>query len=465
MTQAPDLSTKPGRSDALVMFGLTGDLGQKKLFQALAELSALSKLRCPVVGVGRSSYSPADLRNMFVDAVDDEYVSQADVIDFRYVEGDSADSETYRLICDEIEGTTNPAIYAAVPPDQFVDIGENLCSSELPDTTRFIVEKPFGHSRQSAEQLYDSLTSMFSQDRLFLVDHFLAKSEVENLVKMRAANPLLEQVMRGPTVRRIEFTMAEAFDISGRGGFYDDVGAVKDVFQNHILQTLAVLLMEPPTNNSAAAFDRSRGELLGSIRPIDPADVVLGQYDGYAEVDDVPDDSSTETYLACRLHVDNPRWSETEILVRTGKALASTYAEAIAVLADPSDTTPRNAIRFRLKPQQSVDFELAVWNVDAFTAHNATTPVPSEDAALGDYARMLDGALDGDHYHFARIADTIAAWGIVEPLLSIEEPPVGYAPGSMGPEQADRLVQSGTWIERSTLSGPAEVTNALGSDS
>lgn len=437
------------RSDALVMFGLTGDLGEKKLFPALAELVEGDRLRGPVIGVGRSAYSVDDLRAMFLEAVSDEQRPLVDQLDLRYVEGDSTDRATYELIAEALDGATCPVVYAALPPELFATVADLMHSSPLPDTARLVVEKPFGNSVASARELYDSIVSVIPSEQLFMVDHFLAKASVENLLAFRSANPMIEAAMRSGPVQRIECTMAEAFDVDGRGSFYDSVGAIKDVVQNHILQMLAVLLMEPPLDDSADAFDAARANLLGAMRPIDPGDVVLGQYAGYLDTEDVADTSETETFVACRMQIDNPRWDGVDLVVRTGKALASTYTETVIVFSDGSDDVPPNRLRLRLKPEQSTHVEFAVFddeadsNLSPALLHSTPAPTPT----LGDYASMLDEAMSGNQRPFARIDDTLAAWAVVAPMLAIDGPPETYEPGSMGPSSAGRLVPSGAWIE------------------
>ncbi len=456
-------TTNTERGDALVMFGLTGDLGENKLFPALAELATEGLIEGPVLAVGRTERSDDELWDMFIDAVGDTARGLRGTLDLRYVQGDSAEAETFDEITAQLDGAERPVIYAALPPDLFAALAEQIAGSSLPDTTRLIVEKPFGKDAESAARLHEQITSLLSADRLFMVDHFLAKTSVENLLAFRAANPLFERALAGDTVRRIEFTMAEAFGVDGRGSFYDATGAIEDVVQNHILQTIAVLLMdtpahEDPTQIDAADFDRCRADLLGAIRPIDTEAVVLGQFDGYLDIDDVADDSQTETFVACRLTIDSPRWDGVEIVLRTGKELSDTYTEAVVVFSDEADAPSR--LRFRLKPDQCISLDVAMLQADApaedgHSAHCLTPATlevvaPSGHGALSDYATILEGGLAGDQRHFARIDDTKAAWRIVEPLLSLDRRPEPYEKGSMGPAQADGLLSTGRWI-----SGPA----------
>lgn len=448
------MSDDEKRGDALVMFGLTGDLGEKKLFPAIAELAIAGRLRGPVIGVGRSSYTDEDLWDMFVEAAGPDARELSGELDLRYVEGDSAERSTYDAIAEAIGDAQCPVVYAALPPDLFAEAATQIGTSSLPSTTRLVVEKPFGDGAASAAELYEAVTAAVPAEQLFMVDHFLAKASVENLLAFRASNPMIEAALRAGPVKRIEFTMAEAFGVDGRGGFYDSVGAVKDVVQNHILQTIAVLVMEPPADDSADAFDNSRAELLATMRPIDPDAVVLGQFDGYRDIDDVASDSTTETFVACVLTIDNPRWDGVDIVVRTGKELADSYTEAVVVFSDGDDETPPNRLRFLLKPDQCISIEAAMLGAGSPQADHPnvaavlSTPNTEGHGEFGDYATMLDGALTGDQHHFARIDDVRAAWRIVEPILASETDPEPYEPGTMGPATAGALLVAGYWIER-----------------
>ncbi len=452
--RGPSGGTEQRQADGLVLFGLTGDLGEKKLFPAIADLAAAGLLQGPVIGVGRSEHSDDELWAMFIDAVGADAEALRDTLDLHYLAGDSQDPQIYSQLADRLKDSTCPVIYAALPPDLFAGVASGISKSKFGDSARLVVEKPFGSNAATARSLYDDITAELPPERLFAVDHFLAKSAVENLLTFRHVNPMISASLCSTVVDRIEITMAEAFGVDGRGGFYESVGAIKDVVQNHLLQTVAVLLMEAPEDDTTEAYDRARAELLNAIAPIDPAEAVIGQFDGYRDVEDVADDSTTETFFAGRIRVDNERWSGVEIVLRTGKELDDSYTEAIIEFAHrgPDVSEHRgfpNRLRFALKPEATIAIEVGVLDPDG---HDVVPTVlwacgPSGHGELSDYATMLAGALAGEHRHFAQIADIEAAWRIVDRVLEHEEAPDTYRPGSMGPDAADEIVSTGRWID------------------
>jgi glucose-6-phosphate 1-dehydrogenase len=460
-TAAPDRSAGSGRpherSDALIMFGLSGDLGEKKLFPALVELAADGRLDLPVIAVGRTDLDDDTIRARLEDAVADHPArDHADRVDLSYVTGDGTDPGTFDEIVRRLDGCERPTVYAAVPPAVFGDLAGALASSPLPDTTRLVIEKPFGHDADSARELYREITEHVDDQRLFAVDHFLAKASVENLLTFRAANPMIDAVMHRERVERVEVTMAEAFGVDGRGSFYESVGAIADVVQNHLLQLVAVLLMEPPADDSDDAYDTARSELLRAIDAVGHDDAVLGQYAGYRDLDDVADDSGVETYAALRLRVEGDRWRGVPVVIRTGKQLAGTTTEAIVQLAGGTGSGPPNRFRFRFKPATAIDIELGMLDTDdgdgsdadghGIVTRRLSACAPNGHGMLGDYATMLDGALDGDHRHFARIDDIEAAWRIVDPLRAGAAELLTYERGSMGPAAAGALALDGAWL-------------------
>lgn len=429
------------------MFGLTGDLGEKKLFPALYELQAADRLGVPVIGVGRTEYSNEDLDAMLRESLDGYTPSDGspvdtdvvDAIELRYLSGDSTDPATYDALAELLDGTDLPVVYAALPPGIFGAVARGIATSSFPDSTRLVCEKPFGDDVESAQALFDEITEELEPDRLFIVDHFLAKSAIENMLTVRTTNPLIENSMCTQYVERIDLEMHEAGDVDGRGSFYESVGAIDDVVQNHLLQMLAVLTMERPDDDSDEAYHAARSELLATVVPFDPDLAVVGQYDGYRDLDDVTDNSQVETFVEARTTIDNERWQDVPITIRTGKALTEDSTAATITLRSDVPGSVVNRIRFTVKPTPSVAFRLGVLDSDSHEAVSTTVDArgPVDHGDLGDYAIMLDNALGGVTRHFARLADVIAGWRTVAPLHSADLDPQTYPKGSTGPTRIE----------------------------
>ncbi len=428
------------RADALVMFGLTGDLGAKKLFPALQDLAVAGKLGVPVIGVGRSDCSGDDLRSMFRDSLGDDYdAGAADSVDLTYLSGDSTDAETYDELARLLGDVRRPVVYAALPPDVFGGVARKIAASALPESTRLVTEKPFGDDADSARELHDEIVDAIGAEHLFIVDHFLAKSAIENMSAVRLWNPLIANSMRSQFVESIDVTMSETGGVDGRGSFYESVGAIRDVLQNHLLQLLAFLTMEEPIDDSEAAHHAARAALLEVVRPFDLASAVLGQYDGYRDLDDVADDSIVETFVAARTFIDNERWRDVPITISTGKQLAEDVTSATITLRTVGGADAvSNRITFSVQPKASVTFELGILDAASHELVPAEVTVgePEGHAGLSDYAVMLDNAMDGTTRHFAQIDGVVAAWEIVAPLLTASTPPVSYASDTNGPDLA-----------------------------
>lgn len=440
------------RADGLVMFGLTGDLGEKKLLPALRQLAAADRLGIPVIGVGRSSMSDDELRSALREANTDADDELLDSIDLSYLQGDSQDDQTYADLAERLSNASSPVIYCALPPDLFAGVGASIDQSPLPSSTRLVLEKPFGDGAENARHLHDEVTASVPADQIFLVDHFLAKASIENLLTFRTANPIIEHLLRPGVVDHVQVTMAESFGADGRGSFYESVGASKDVVQNHLLQLIAVLTMEPPPDTSTEAYDRGRAEVIDAIEPLRADDIVLGQYEGYRDLDGVDDDSEVETFMAARLAIDTSRWRGVPIVLRTGKEMEVTATEAIVSFNDDRAAGSPNLLRFRVKPESAITFEMNVLDPNDHGTTNRSFDIcpPAQHGPLGDYATMLDGAMDGDHRHFARIEDVVASWHVID-VLRRERPDVHrYESGSMGPSEAAALLPHGlTWIDLS----------------
>jgi glucose-6-phosphate 1-dehydrogenase len=427
------------------MFGLTGDLGEKKLFPALYELRAAGLLDMPVIGVGRREYSDEDVREMMAASLAEHEPAGGSPLDFdiaegidvTYLRGDSAEASTFEALARRLEHAKAPVIYAALPPGLFETVAEHIATSGLPATTRLVVEKPFGDGASSAQRLYQAMTDSIGADRLFIVDHFLAKSSIENMLTVRSTNALIANSMCADFVESIDIMMAETGGVDGRGSFYESVGAVKDVLQNHLMETLALVTMEPPDDDGDEAFDRSRVALLAAVERADPARSILGQYDGYRNLEDVDDNSDVETFVSCELRIDNDRWRDVSVRVTTGKRLADLGTSVTITLKDPvGSTTPtRNRVRFMIKPGSSVILDLGVLNGESHRPEPVEAVVcgPADHGSLGDYATMIDQALAGAKRHFANIDGIVEAWRVVDPLIGADIPIRTYAPGSTGP--------------------------------
>jgi glucose-6-phosphate 1-dehydrogenase len=349
--------------------------------------------------------------------------------------------------------------YLAVPPALFGTVADGIAASHLASRSRLVVEKPFGHDLASARALDARLRRNYPEDRVFRVDHFLGKEPVEDLLVLRFANTLLEPLWNREWIDHFEVTMAEDFDVADRGSFYDAVGTIRDVVQNHLLQVLAYLLMEPPLSGAADDQRDAKHRLLRAVRAVEPAEVVRGRYDGYTDTPGVAPDSTTETFVALTLHVDDWRWAGVPVYLRAGKALPATLLDVVAVLRPPprvlfpgpGDAAARNLVRLRLQPDAGVTF-----TVLAKRPGEENVPVPVPVAVdfrhvLGPmhaaYERILADALRGDAAHFGRMDNLEQAWRIVEPILDRRDPPAPYARGTWGPAAAATLPGPRGWVE------------------
>ncbi|MFN3216261.1 MAG: glucose-6-phosphate dehydrogenase [Acidimicrobiales bacterium] len=421
------------RSDALVIFGLTGDLGEKRLFPALIELQAEGRLPSTVISVDRVERSDDDIRALLLDAAEtDEQRTTARQVPLRHLRGDAAEDATYDRLAGMLDADA-PLIYAALPPSLFGDVAAG--AGRLGDSVRLVMEKPFGSDAAGARELYDRITRHVAPERLFLVDHFLAKSSVENLMAVRRTNPWIDAALHGASVERVEVTLTETFGVDGRGSFYDGVGALRDVVQNHMLALASVMAMEPTPIEDPEVFAAARTELLRAIRPLRGDDVVLGQYDGYLDEDGVEEGSSTETYVSAQLSIDNERWDGVPFVLETGKSLDTSRTEAVAVFSGPTDVATGGRLRFSVMPDSAIALELNVLDARShgITSTTLTACRPHGHGRLSDYAVMFDSALDGDPSHFATIDEIVAAWKVVEPVLDLDRAPVVYQRGSGGP--------------------------------
>jgi glucose-6-phosphate 1-dehydrogenase len=462
------VNTNQPEADALVLFGATGDLAKRKLFPSLYRLEKSGSLHVPVIGVARSDWDTTAFREHARGSIE-KHIPDADpaIIDslcarMELVQGDYSDPETWNSLRSALDShnSLNAVFYMAIPPTMFPMVAKKLASVDLHHRGRVVVEKPFGRDLDSAIELNKTLHDVFTEDHIFRIDHYLGKEAVEDLLVFRFANTLIEPVWNRNYVRSVQVTMSETIDVEGRGSFYDSVGAIRDVFQNHLLQVVSLLAMEPPAGADSGFLQDEKAKVIAAMRPIDPNALVRGQYVGYREEPGVDPESTTETFVAARLEIDSWRWAGVPWYVRVGKALPQNATEAVIELREPprmlfdesgGPAPDRNLIRLRLGKNDGVTFAL-----------QAKTPGPALDsqevdvgvdfaAALGErqdaYERLLGDALIGSLRRFARQDIVEGTWRVVQPALDNPGPILPYFKDSWGPADADDiLVNDDRWF-------------------
>jgi glucose-6-phosphate 1-dehydrogenase len=460
------MTRRPGveRADGLVLFGITGDLSKKKLIPALYRMAEHDRLPGIVLGVASSAWDLDRLRLHVRTSLENAQVdTRPDVLDrlcdsLRYVSGDYREASTYTQVAEQIDGCRRPVCYLAIPPGLFDDVIEGLASIGLNEKGRVVLEKPFGRDLDSALELNRILHQHYPEERIFRIDHFLGKEPVQNLMVFRFTNTILDPVWNRYYVDNVQITMAEEFGIEGRGKFYDSVGALRDVVQNHLMTVMALLAMEPPATDDPEALRDEIAKVTRAVRPFDPADVVRGQFVGYRDEDGVADDSDTETFVAVRAYIDSWRWAGVPFLIRAGKSMGATVTEAVVELKRPpramftgDELRPEpNRLRLRLKPDGLITLSMEAKRpgeelLSMPVEMRLEDPSGAVTEAVGAYDRLLDDAMDGDVRLFAREDTVEAAWRVVEPILRDPPPVVAYEVGSWGPAEADVLVGEQGW--------------------
>jgi len=452
------MSGKAIDSDALVFFGATGDLAHKKIFPALQAMARRGKLSFRVVGIGRSNWNDEQFRARARDSIQrhskfDEAAFAQLAAAMRYIDGDYNDPQTFRRLREELGPAKNPLHYLAIPPSAFETVVSGLRGSGCTHGARVVLEKPFGRDLASAQALNATLHSAFDESRIFRIDHYLGKQSVQNIALFRFANTFLEPIWNRNYIHSIQITMAETLGVEGRGKFYEEAGAIRDVVQNHMLQVISLLAMEPPAPTYKEAFRDEQVKTLRSLQPITPEHVVRGQFRGYRQERGVAPESQVETFAALRLHLDAWRWEGVPFYVRVGKRLPRSATEVVVKLKRPPmfsiNPDENNYFRFKLSPEVIIALGARVMKPGE---ELATQPIelklvkqPSADD-LDPYERLLGDAMQGDTSLFARQDGVEAAWSVVEPALDHKTKLYEYEPDTWGPSAADALIaDDGGW--------------------
>ena len=451
------------RSDALVLFGVTGDLAHKMIFPALYAMVKRGDLKVPVIGVALPKWSLERLHKRVTDSIersggiDNQRAFQQLLSLFRYVSGDYEDPNTFAAIKKALGNARRPAHYLAIPPSLFEMVIKGLGAANLAEHARVIVEKPFGRDLASARELNHVARSVFPEDSIFRIDHFLGKEAIMNILYFRFANSFLEPIWNRNYVASVQITLSEDFGVKGRGAFYESAGCLRDVIENHLFQVVALLAMEPPAERDYGAVHREKAKVLRAMRPLKRDDLVRGQYAGYRKEPGVAKNSDVETFCALRLFIDSWRWEGVPWYLRSGKYLAETATEVLVELkpppqrlfADSAPTTGRaNYLRFRLSPGAAIALAARVKLAGKeFVGEQRELYLfeeqPGEEAP---YERLLGDAMAGDGALFTREDAVEAAWAVVEPVLKTHHRARPYKRGSWGPKEADAIIASdGCW--------------------
>ena len=450
-------------SDALVIFGATGDLAHRMIFPALYALAKRGMLDVPVIGVASSKLSIAQLRKRVTDSIrqsgkiDDRPAFEHLLSMLRYVSGNYNEPDTFARLKQTIGEARRPAHYLAIPPSLFSTVINSLGAAGLSHQARVIIEKPFGRDLASARELNRIALSTFEEDSIFRIDHYLGKEAIMNILYFRFANSFLEPIWNRNCISSVQITLSEDFGVKGRGAFYESAGCLRDVIQNHLFQIVALLAMEPPAYQGYGAVHSEKAKVFQAMRPLRAEDMVRGQYAGYRKEPGVAKNSDVETFCALRLYIDSWRWQGVPWYLRSGKCLAETAAEVLVELKPPpqrlfDDSSPvagrANYLRFRLSPNSAVALAARVKRTGKeFVGEQRELYLQNEHpGAETPYERLLSAAMAGNGSLFTREDAVEAAWAVVDPVLTGHQKVHSYKPGSWGPKQADELIApDGAW--------------------